>query len=118
MKKLIFIILLIGVFNSSFGQKDMGKVVYRQLYAKSLENDAGENPERHVTIYLPPGYEESSINYPVVYYLRGFGGVDSLLFTRDKVNQLLDKAIHDGILKPTKLNEVIIVNKYMCVSSI
>ena len=88
------------IFNAALGQLDKGKVVYERLYSESLENDAGENPERRVTIYLPPNYDNSSQRYPVMYYLHGFTWSDSMQVAGDHFDQLLDRAINEGILRP------------------
>lgn len=37
-------------------------------------NLIGEQPTRLLGIYLPPGYPDGKSEYPVVYYLHGFGG--------------------------------------------
>ncbi len=81
-------------------QYPSGKVVVDSLYSIALENKGGENPTRRVTIYLPPGYEESQNRYPVIYYLHGFTWSDSLQITSDHFDKLLDKAIAMGKIKP------------------
>ncbi|HYW06975.1 MAG TPA: hypothetical protein VE913_08465, partial [Longimicrobium sp.] len=37
-------------------------------------NPLGDSPRRGVAVYLPPGYAESELRYPVVYLLHGFEG--------------------------------------------
>jgi len=82
------------------GQVPKGKVLYDRLYSEALENSAGENPERRITIYLPPGYDSSKIKYPVLYYLHGFTWSDSMQIVEDHFDEILNKAIHDGLIKP------------------
>ena len=94
---IIFTLICLSVAQ---GQSNKGKVVYQRLYAKSLENNAGENPERRITIYLPPGYNNSFKKYPVLYYLHGFTWSDSLMIAGDHIDRLLDKAINEGIMRP------------------
>ncbi|WP_162339976.1 alpha/beta hydrolase [Cyclobacterium salsum] len=105
MKKII--LLLFGTLltiNFGFAQIPEGKVVVEKLYSELLENSGGENPTRRLTIYLPPGYEQSEERYPVIYYLHGFTWSDSLMVSDDKFDKLLDKAI---VLK--KIKPVIVV---------
>lgn len=101
-----FIQLLFGIllgFNLSFAQFPKGKVVVDKLYSKLLENPGGENPTRRLTIYLPPGYEDSEQRYPVIYFLHGFTWSDSLMISVDKFDELLDKAIALKKIKPVIL---------------
>ena len=88
-------------FNLCIAQHPEGKVVFEKLYSEVLENTGGENPTRRVTIYLPPGYDESEKKYPVIYYLHGFTWSDSLMVSGDKFDKLLDKAIATNKMKPT-----------------
>ena len=53
-----------------------GIVETGSFYSESL----GEN--RNYTIYLPEGYYESDMEYPVVYFLHGFGGTKWRRFIR------------------------------------
>lgn len=102
MKKCRFLILIFA-FISQFllSQKIAeGKVVTTYITAKTLANKAGENPKRRVSVYLPPDYEKSSKKYPVIYYLHGFFWSDSLLVNSDKINHILDRAIHLKKIKP------------------
>ena len=93
-------ILLTFTVNVSVAQMEKGKVVVQKLYSEKLENPGGENPERRITIYLPPNYEDSEKRYPVLYYLHGFTWNDSLMMAVDHFDQLMDKAIADGIIEP------------------
>jgi S-formylglutathione hydrolase FrmB len=77
-----------------------GTIAVTHIAAASLHNNAGENPVRRVTIYLPPGYATSGKRYPVIYYLHGFAWSDSLLVASDHINQLLDKGISSGKIRP------------------
>jgi hypothetical protein len=77
-----------------------GKIVTTYITAKTLQNSAGENPKRRVTVYLPPDYEKSSKRYPVIYFLHGFFWSDSLLVSNDKINHIFDRAIYSKKIKP------------------
>ncbi len=100
MKKLIILTLLLFVGSTVFAQHPSGTVVVDSLYSASLENPGGENPNRRVTVYLPPGYEETEKRYPVIYYLHGFTWSDSLMIAEDNFDKLLDKAIATQKIKP------------------
>jgi enterochelin esterase-like enzyme len=43
-------------------------VTHETFYSQVLSHDLGYN------IYLPPGYEDSSDKYPVVYHIHGWKG--------------------------------------------
>ena len=101
MKNLLpVLILLIISANIAIAQHSKSKVVIARLYSEKLENPGGENPERRVTIYLPPGYEESDQRYPVLYYLSGFTWNDSLMIAVTHFDQLMDKAIAANKIRP------------------
>jgi S-formylglutathione hydrolase FrmB len=52
------------------------KEIVVSIEAPSLEGNLLHEPqEQFVQIYLPPSYEGSDLNYPVIYYLPGFGSV-------------------------------------------
>lgn len=46
-------------------------------------------------VYLPPGYDKSKLDYPVVYLLHGGGGDQSAWVTFGSVETILDAAISD-----------------------
>jgi S-formylglutathione hydrolase FrmB len=100
MKRLILFITCIFVAGHGLAQIPEGNVVVDYLYSELLENEMGEDPTRRVSIYLPPDYDKSSDRYPVIYYLHGFTWSDSLQIADDKFDQLLDKAIATGKIKP------------------
>ena len=93
---LLFVAFL-NVSLLSFAQSDKGTVVTDTIYSQNLENDFGENPNRAVSVYLPPNYENSSQRYPVIYFLHGFMGDNKMM---DMMSGLLDYAIADNKIKP------------------
>lgn len=98
MKNLFTIGLLL--FNFSFlayPQSNKGKVVTDTIYSENLENQYGENPNRAVSVYLPPGYNDSNQRYPVIYFLHGFTGDNSML---TPMAELLDFAITTHKIRP------------------
>ena len=53
-----------------------GLIVRETVHSSSLEgNLLGDSPDRQVTIYLPPSYDNGdNLSYPVVYLLHGYTG--------------------------------------------
>ncbi|MBN7817060.1 alpha/beta hydrolase [Algoriphagus pacificus] len=74
-----------------------GKVVTETIYSKNLENKAGENPNRAISVYLPPGYESSTQRYPVIYFLHGFMGDNKML---SFMTEILDFSIATNKIRP------------------
>jgi predicted peptidase len=57
--------------------QDIGKIETKKILAPSLQNNkGGEDANRRLTLYLPSGYEESTQQYPVLYFLHGFANDD------------------------------------------
>ncbi|MBL7817906.1 MAG: alpha/beta fold hydrolase [Saprospiraceae bacterium] len=76
---------------------DEGVIVTRTIESKALQNTGGENPNRKISIYLPPQYEQSNTRYPVIYYLHGFMGKDNI---SQAMKDVLDEAIKKQKIKP------------------
>jgi S-formylglutathione hydrolase FrmB len=55
---------------------------------------------RQISVYLPPGYEESTQRYPTIYFLHGFGVNDSQMFEWLEFKKLMDEAINKGSIRP------------------
>ena len=52
------------------------KEIIASIDAPSLENNLLHEPqEQFVQVYLPPSYDRTDLQYPVIYYLPGFGSV-------------------------------------------
>jgi len=90
-------IILFSVHFSALTQNNKGEVITDTLYSKNLENDYGENPNRAVSVYLPPGYNESDQRYPVIYFLHGFTGDNKILAP---MAEILDFAIATKKIRP------------------
>ncbi|HSN07385.1 MAG TPA: alpha/beta hydrolase-fold protein, partial [Hanamia sp.] len=91
--------LLIAVFFSAIavGQNISGTVVMRFINSSYLKNSGGENPNRRISVYLPPGYEQSKQHYPVIYYLHGFMGTDTIT---PYMKSILDRGIVTKKIRP------------------
>ena len=91
---------------------DFGRhVMSFKVISSALEgNILGDSPERNVSVYLPPGYDDVKDRYPVIYLLGEyatdhafwFGGYDALLYN---LTGVLDNLIING-----KINPVIVVS--------
>lgn len=97
------LIVLFLSANISWAQVPSGKIIVDHLQSQLLENSAGENPNRRITIYLPPDYEKSNKRYPVIYYLHGFTWNDSLSIAVDHMDKVMDRGIAAGKIKPAIL---------------
>ncbi len=96
--KNILILGLILFFHVGIRAQDGGSIDRILIHAKSLVNSGGENPERNVSIYLPPGYEsQPNKRYPVIYYLHGFLNNDVI---RPDMKAILDRGIISGKIRP------------------
>lgn len=74
-----------------------GKVVSFTINSKALQNTGGEDPNRKVSVYLPPNYDASTQRYPVIYYLHGFMGKDNIF---PQMQKILDEGIARQKIKP------------------
>ncbi|MBC7900616.1 MAG: esterase [Saprospiraceae bacterium] len=69
-----------------------------------LDNPLGDKHLRDVSVYLPPGYEETGKHYPAVYCLTGFTGRGKMLLNDSaftpNLAERMDRLIASGIIKP------------------
>lgn len=56
--------------------------------------------QRRMKVYLPPNYNESNEDYPVLYLLHGGGGDENAWTELGLANRILDNLIHAGDAKP------------------
>ncbi|WP_336514719.1 alpha/beta hydrolase [Pollutibacter soli] len=89
MKKFLLVLFLVA--DLGLYAQQSGKVVSFIINAKTLQNSGGENPNRKVSVYLPPGYDQPGKRFPVIYYLHGFMGTDSIY---PQMKSVLDLAIN------------------------
>jgi enterochelin esterase family protein len=71
-----------------------GTVKPHPYKSKSLGTD------RRVVVYTPPGYEQSTARYPVLYLLHGAGSDETSWTERGQAHVILDNLIADGKLRP------------------
>ena len=80
---------------------DKGSVVEREIRAESLRHSKiGTDSLRKLSVYLPPGYEMSHQQYPVVYMLPNPIGDFREDFTRHSAAKVFDQAIAAKVIPP------------------
>ncbi|MDR1780181.1 MAG: esterase family protein [Tannerella sp.] len=94
MKNVFFATALISCIMLSANAQESRVYETRTVTSKILKAD------RHYAIYLPPGYEESDMSYPVLYLLHGSGDDHTGWVQFGQVQHIADKAIADGIAGP------------------
>lgn len=89
--------------------QDRGTVKIDKLVSKAIANNiTKENPEREITIYLPPSYFKSDKRYPVLYLLHGIGD-DHLTFVDDETKYSNIQSLMDAGIAAGRFKEMIIV---------
>jgi hypothetical protein len=73
-----------------------GDVVERDIDSPALANEGGSVPQQHVLVYRPPAFRHSNDNFPVVYFLGGYGQKPGDF---ERVGLLLDGLILSGQLQ-------------------
>lgn len=56
--------------------------------------------ERQMYVYTPPGYEQSTTKFPVLYLYHGAGDTSGSWIIEGRVPQILDNMIAGGLIKP------------------
>ena len=92
------------LFFLSAGYAQHGQLITKNIPAHSLKNNLiGVADSQFIAIYLPPSYISSGKNYPVLYFLHGFGDrVQYWLngtYQNFKFNESMDNLISKGIIK-------------------
>src|SRR4051794_15788481 len=105
--------MLVFVFYKGYCQEKQilkGSVERIKVHGKGLEgNLEGDDPDRDVSVYLPPGYKANpKKHYPVVYFLHGYTDDDAKWygFVKHWINL---PAIADSLFERGAANEMIIV---------
>jgi S-formylglutathione hydrolase FrmB len=97
MKRYFLLLAAVLVLHVSTAQTNSGKVVNFFITGKTLQNTGGENTKRKVSVYLPPNYEAGNKRFPVIYYLHGFMGTDSI---SPVMKMILDRGISQQKIRP------------------
>ncbi len=91
-----------NIFLIDGGKADFYKVdeVPHGSVTRRWYNSPGLKMTRRITIYTPPGYENSKDNYPVLYLLHGAGGDEEAWMALGRISQIMDNLIAQGKAKP------------------
>jgi enterochelin esterase family protein len=93
---------VMNIFIIGGKQADLYKVknVPHGTVARRWYDSPSLDMTRRLTIYTPPGYENSSEKYPVLYLLHGAGGDEEAWITLGRTAQIMDNLIAQGKAKP------------------
>lgn len=101
MKPILLCVLLYTTMITYSQDSKKGKIVTAKFLAPSIQgNRGGEDPARKISVYLPPGYNESKQHYPVIYFLHAFLLDDSLMMAYTQLDILMNAAIANGHIRP------------------
>jgi len=91
-----------NIFLVEGAQADLYKVnlVPHGSVTRRWYDSPGNQMMRRITIYTPPGYENSRKKYPVLYLLHGAGGDEEAWIEQGRAAQILDKLIAQGKASP------------------
>ena len=78
---------------------DSSKEEKQRFYTTSFRSEALKGQKIEYRVYLPEGYYESDLRYPVVYMLHGYGSTGKS-FEIAGVPELLDEGIASGEIPP------------------
>lgn len=120
----LFVGLLIGGFIPVTASVAEGTLVEVVVHSPALEGNLLEDtPDRNVTIYLPPGYNENTDElFPSVYLLHGFTGNNTLWTGQGypltplpelNINEIADALIEEGEIAPMIIVMPDASNKYL-----
>ncbi len=88
------LILLILLAFAGVGPASASTVLHESLASATLGRDYA------FTVYLPDGYNESGLRYPVVYLLHGASGDENDWLDKGKVQPTLDRLITEQRIQP------------------
>lgn len=93
---------LTNIFMIGDGQADWYRVqdVPHGTLAHRWYDSPGLKMDRRITVYTPPGYENSTENFPVLYLLHGAGGDEEAWTDLGRTAQIMDNLIAQGRAKP------------------
>src|SRR4051812_41140826 len=91
-KKLSVLVFIIGFAKPALCQ-NTGKILEQKTVASKVLNR-----DVKYTVYLPPDYETSERNYPVVYLLHGYTDDNTGWLQFGEINRYADKGILEGTI--------------------
>jgi hypothetical protein len=90
-------LLVLGVASPSTPSQVVSREIHSTHFAQSR---IGTSPVRRLAVYLPPGYEDSSSRYPVIYFFPDAFAAFGDPFDHKHAQVLFDHAIADGMIDP------------------
>ena len=93
---------VVNVFIVPGGKADnyLVKDIPHGTVSKRWYTSPGNEKNRRISIYTPPGYEGGKSKYPVLYLLHGMGGDEEAWLALGRTAQILDNLIAQGKAKP------------------
>jgi hypothetical protein len=96
---------LIALASTSAVHAAPGRIDDAEIESRALaENLIGVDRKRRIKVYLPPGYENGTARYPVVYFLHNMGWTPAKVFEENRLHEFVERAVQRG-----QLGEVIVV---------
>ncbi len=94
--------ILTNIFMIGGGEAELYEVnaVPHGSVVRRWYNSPGIDMERRLTIYTPPGYENSVLRYPVLYLLHGAGGDEEAWGELGRSAQIMDNLIAQSMAIP------------------
>lgn len=95
-----------------------GRLVEEVVHSAALEgNLLGDSPDRNVTVYLPPGYDDDpAVRYPAVYLLHGYWASNRVWMGGEylsiSIQAIADRLIEQGTMKPMIIVMPSAANRY------
>lgn len=90
-----FVSLVLLFAATTLSAQDHGKVMESVKFQSAALNQSTE-----ITIYLPPDYQSSERNYPVVYLLHGYSDDETAWLQNGEVARIADEGIKNGTIPP------------------
>ncbi|PSK83270.1 esterase [Prolixibacter denitrificans] len=91
-----------NVFLIGGGKADLYKVndVPHGTVAYRWYNSPGNGMMRRLSVYTPPGYENSTAKFPVLYLFHGVGGDEEAWLGSGRASEIMDNLIAQGKAEP------------------
>ncbi|MEJ2667923.1 MAG: alpha/beta hydrolase-fold protein [Deinococcales bacterium] len=88
-----------------------GRIEQIVVHGDSLEGDLlGDSPDRAVSVYLPPGYDQhSEVRYPALYLLHGLDATNTLWIGQGYLRGLNIGTVADTLISMHRMQPMIIV---------
>lgn len=92
---------IIGPFLTVFANAE-SDIKRLEISSNAIANNKiGLSATRHISVYLPDGYDRSDKRYPVIYLLPNLFDTDQSFFTTYGAKGVFDTAIASRVIKPT-----------------